>query len=64
MLLITIDIRLVIDTDVSILRGEVKYGGFIIALYKIIDYNSILFGHWAKKRRRYAATFCVRVNAC
>ena len=59
MLLINIDIRLVID-----MRGEVKYGGFIIALYKIIDYNSILFGHWAKKRRRYAATFCVRVNAC
>ena len=53
-----IDIRLVID------KGKGKYGRFIIALYKMIDYNLILFGHWAKKRRRYAATFCERVNAC
>ena len=29
--------------------GKGKYGRFIIALYKLIDYNLILFGHLGKK---------------
>ena len=45
-------------------EGKGKYGKSMIVSDKIIDNNFILFGHWAKKRRRYAATFCVRVNAC